>query len=476
MTRLLRSTLLSARDLLAAAGPFLALAAVLIALAYWLLDPIPPRRVVLATGPEQSAYASWGERYATELRRRGFEVTLRATAGSEANLTLLRDEASNVDFAFVRNGTGAAEAPPGSLLSLGALFQEPLWVFYRHPEPGAGATSARKPVAWRTLGDLAGRRLSIGEPGSGGPRLMRALLRLHDLDDSRLTLSEAPYNVAIAQMLIGQLDAVAMISAPESPLVQMLLMTPGIGLLAMDQSEAYARRLPQVQPVSLPRGIVDLGRDLPPQTVDLVAATTMLVAREQTHPALRQLFVQVADKLHRGPGWFQNPGQFPTRRDSELPIDAEANRYFDSGAPFLQRYLPFGIANLLDRMGVVLVSLIAVLLPLSRVVPPLYVFRVRSRIFRWYAQLRDIEDRLGRARSDHVELLASLDDLEQRVGRVNVPLAYTDQLYELRSHIVLVRRRLAAALTGPGGAPEAPATPIHGGADSAVHPPMASPT
>jgi hypothetical protein len=52
--------------------------------------------------------------------------------------------------------------------------------------------------------------------------------------------------------------------------------------------------------------------------------------------------------------------------------------------PLLQRYLPFWFANLVDRMWPVLVSIVAVLMPLSRVLPPLYEFRVRSRIFRWY--------------------------------------------------------------------------------------------
>ena len=384
--------------------------------------------------------------------RRGFEVVLRATTGSVDNLALLERDDAGVDFAFVRNGAGAASAANGSLLSLGALFQEPVWVFYRSgastsasPAPTPRKAGAPALPALHRLGELAGKRLNVGEPGSGVPQLMQQLLRLNGLDEHGVTLSNTPDNLAIAKMLTGQLDAVAMVSAPESPLVQMLLVTPGISLLDLDQADAYAKRLPQVQSVSLPRGIVDLALDLPPQSVDLVAATTMLVARERTHPALRQLFVQAADKLHRAPGWFQSQGQFPTRRDSELPIDPEANRFFESGAPLLQRYLPFGLANLVDRMWVVLVSLIAVLLPLTRVVPPLYVFRIRSRIFRWYAQLRDIEDRLARGDADRDEVVQALDHLDERLGKLNVPLSYADELYDLRSHIMMVRRRATAS-------------------------------
>lgn len=365
-------------------------------------------------------------------------MELRSTDGSVDNLALLLDPASGVDFAFVRNGVGAAAAAQGRLLSLSGLFPEPVWVFYRQPP------SAKQPRV-RSLATLAGQRVNVGEPGSGVPALMNQLWVLNGIDPEQLHVSHEPDSIAIARMLDGGLDAVVLVSAPESPLVQMLLLTPGIGLLDLEHAEAYARRLPQVQKADLPRGIVDLARDIPPEDVNLVAATTMLVARKQTHPALRQIFVQVADQLHRPAGWFQSQGEFPTRRDSELPVDPEATRFYDHGQPLLQRYLPFGVANLIDRMWVVLVSLLAVLLPLSRVVPPLYVFRIRSRVFRWYGRLRDIEDGLARGRGDTAALLQELDQLDRRVETLNIPLAYAEELYALRSHIVLVRRKVQAA-------------------------------
>jgi hypothetical protein len=74
------------------------------------------------------------------------------------------------------------------------------------------------------------------------------------------------------------------------------------------------------------------------------------------------------------------------------------------------------------------------------VVPPLYEFRVRSRIFRWYGQLRRLEDSIGGR--PQAELLEDLDRLEERAEKITVPLSYTDELYSLRSHINLVRRRL----------------------------------
>jgi hypothetical protein len=247
---------------------------------------------------------------------------------------------------------------------------------------------------------------------------------------------------AVVALLGGELDAVAFTSAPEAPMVQMLLQTPGIGLFEFPQNEAYAHHFTFLSPVVLPRGVADLARDVPPRDVPLLATTTSLLAREGTHPALVQLFVQAAAEIHGGAGWISRAGRFPSPQHTEFPLAPDAERYYRSGPPLLQRYLPFWLANLVDRMWVVLFSIIAVLIPLSRVVPPLYEFRVRSRIFRWYRQLRQIEDRLGRDDAPAAELLAELDRLEAKARGITVPLSHTDELYELRSHIALVRGRL----------------------------------
>jgi hypothetical protein len=275
---------------------------------------------------------------------------------------------------------------------------------------------------------------------------MEKLLEANRLDPRDFTLTQHEQTPATVAFLEGGLDALVFASAPESLMVQMLLQTPGVQLLDFAQSEAYSRRLPFLTPVLLPRGIVDLARDLPPADVRLVATTTALLTREGTHPALVQLLAQHARDLHAPAGWFHRAGTFPSIEHSEYPVSREAERAIRGGQPFLQRYLKFWLANLIERMGLVLGLIVAVLLPLSRVVPPLYEFRVRSRVFRWYAQLRDLEDRMqSEPRPARETLERELDLLEQRVGAVSVPLAYADELYALRNNIHLVRQRLPRA-------------------------------
>ena len=443
MPKALQTTLLTLRELLFTASPFALLAAGLLWGAYHLLQPTPPRTVVLATGVAQGAYDSFGKRYAELLARHGITVQLRNTQGSADNLALLQRPDSGVDIAFVQGGTwqkpaGAdADADPG-LQSLGRMFHEPVWLFYR---TDSARRLARAPQITR-LAQLAGGTLNVGAPGSGVPPLMQAMLDANRIAPGAITLQQQPTTPAVVDLLAGKIDALALASAPESLMVQMLLQTPGIALFDVAQAEAYSRRFPVLTPVLLPRGVADLSRDLPPADVRLLAPTAALVAREGLHPALVQLFVQAAQQVHGGAGWFQRKGDFPNAADSEWPIAPEAQRFYRSGPPWLQRFLPFWVANLADRMWLALLAIVAVLIPLARVLPPVYEFRIRRRVFRWYAQLRTVDEAVGRRPAD--ELRAELAEIEAHLGRVTVPLSYADELYSLRGHIDMVRQRVNA--------------------------------
>lgn len=433
-TSALRHTLLSLRDLLISAGPVALLAVVLLVLAYQWLDPNPPKRVKLATGPGQSAYDEFGKRYRQALARYGIEVVLVPSEGSSANRELLRT--GQADLGFVQGGSTPRSANEDSgVLSLGSLFVEPVWLFYRaEAAKGAGG-------ALTSLTQLQDLRLNVGTTGSGVPLLMDKLFEANKIDPARLKLSRLDQTPATVAFLGGEIDALVFASAPESLMVQMLLMTPGVQLMDFTQSEGYSRRFPFLTPVVLPRGVVDLASDRPPQDVRLVATTTSLLAREETHPALLQLFAQAARDLHSPAGWFQRAGSFPDVTHSEYEVSQEAERAMRSGGPFLQRWLPFWLANLVERMWLALGIILAVLLPLSRVVPPLYEFRIRSRVFRWYGQLRDIEHQLQAQPARAAELVRELDALDEKVGDINVPLAYADELYALRNNIGAVRRK-----------------------------------
>lgn len=426
--KLIKFTQFSLLDLLVSVAPTVLLIAAACALAFWIIDPTPPRVVNLSTGQENSAYENIGKRYQQAMAKHGIKVVLQPSQGSQENLQRLNK--GDTDIAFVQSGsTNEAEAERRGLVSLGSLFTEPLWLFMREKK------------AVTNLTKLKGLKINLGPEGSGAPRLFRQVLQANGVMPDDFTASALENTPATVELLEGRIDALVFAAAPDDPLIQMLLMTPGIKLFDFTQAEAYARRLPFLSHVTLPRGIVDLGRDLPARDYQLIAPTATLVAREDLHPSLVDLFVQAASGIHSGAGWFQQQGQFPSPRYTEIPVAHEAAKFYKDGPPFLQRYMSFWLANLFDRLWVVLLAVGALVLPLSRVVPPLYVWRIRSRVYRWYGQLRSVEQGVDEGKPAD-ELLRRLDQIEERVNRMTVPLSFADEFYGLRNHIEFVRQRL----------------------------------
>jgi TRAP transporter TAXI family solute receptor len=439
--RIRNFSFVSLRDLLVAAGPTIILVGIACFVAWLLVDPAPPRQVRLATGQEHSAYEAFGAQYAKELKRDGITVSLQPSLGSRENLGRL--QRGQADIAFVQSGsTSEEQAGKLGLVSLGSLFTEPVWLFLRDS------------VKTNKLTGLRGLRINLGPEGTGVPTLFRQVLAVNGIEPNELTIGALENTPATVELLAGRIDGLVFSSAPEAPLIQMLLQTPGIRLFNFSQAEAYTRRLPFLTHVTLPRGIVDLGRDIPAQDYHLIAPTATLVSRADLHPALVSLFVKAAGEIHGGAGWFQQQGQFPSPKYTEIPVSNEAAKYYRDGPPFLQRYMSFWLANLFDRLWVVVVALAALVIPLSKIVPPLYVWRVRSRVYRWYGELRAVEqawEDVIEAQREIVQadLLRRLDDIEESVNHISIPLAYADGLYGLRGHINIVRQRVAADSAAP---------------------------
>src|SRR6266446_6580415 len=275
MPRVVRETLLSMRELAVTFGPFILIAIALLVGAYLLLDPTPPKHVVLATGPAGSAYEAFGKRYAAELKRYGISVALQPSSGSRDNLKLLHDVKTQVDLAFVQGGSSEAaqklDEKDGEveLVSLGSLFYEPVWLFYRAEK----AKSLNREATLQQLAQLRGWRVNVGARGSGSPGLAAKLLAANFVEREEIQRSNLEETPAVQALLAGELDAMLLVSAPESQMVQMLLQTPGTKLFEFAQAEAYARRYPFISPVLLPRGVADLARDVPARDEPLIAAT-----------------------------------------------------------------------------------------------------------------------------------------------------------------------------------------------------------
>ncbi len=426
---------ISLRDLLVVALPALLLLGGGFWLAAQFIRPAPPHRLIMTTGFQNSAYAAFTARYREILARYQIEIVEKNSAGAGENLQRLRDENFAVDAGFVQSGIGSSGDEDGQLVSLGSLFYEPLWVFYRTDLIRRGGAELDR------IGQLKGRRIAVGAAGSGTRHLASELLGANGIDAASTQLVEIGGQQAVKALQDGEIDALFVVGAPQSAAVWLLLYSPGIRLMSQAQADALVRRFPYLSRVTLPEGAIDFIRNIPPREVTLVAPIASLLVREDTHPALMQLLLQAASEVHGGPGVFQKPGEFPNALSVDFPLAREADRYYKSGKPFLQRYLPFWAATLVDRMIVMLVPLLALLLPIVKFAPPLYTWRVRSRIYRRYGELKFLEAEIEAepGRLSRAEWLAKIDAIEASVNRIPTPLAFADMLYTLRGHLGLVR-------------------------------------
>ena len=405
--------------------------AILLGAGVFVFESLPPRTIVMATGAEGGANYELGIRYREILAREGVELQLQPTTGSLENLRRLRDPKSGVSVGFTQGGTTTKKESP-ELESLGTIFYEPLWLF-RRAEIGEGAQGLR------------GRRLSIGSEGSGGRALALQIISKTKLDSIIGGLSGFAPQVAAEKLIAGEIDAAFIVTGWESPVIQSLLNAKGIEADSYLHADALIAIYPFLHKLVLPAGVVDLSTNRPPADVVLLAPKASLAVRADLHSALQYLLLDAAVQIHSQPGIFQKAGQFPAAESIDLPLSGEAHRFYKSGRPFLQGYLPFWIATLVEKTLVVLIPLAALLYPVFKLLPQMYDWTMQLRIRRLYDEIRSIESDMEAQgpQFDANALNAKLDQIDQRANHLQLPTVYASNLYTLRSHIDLVRARLA---------------------------------
>ena len=417
-------------------APYVLALAVLLALAAWALvhlaEPAPPKVVVMSTGPLDGAYHAFAQRYKAHLAQYGVTLELRPSAGSVENFERLKARKDGVSLALVQGGIANAENAP-ELVTLGSMFYEPSWIFYR----------SDKDIDLGT--QLRGKRIAIGAPGSGTRAFGLRLMRDTGLEGPPTVLSELGGMAAAKALQAGELDAVFYLAAPDAPGVQRLLAAPGVRLLGARRAEAFARRMPHLHKLTLPEGAADLARNIPPRDLAMLAVTANLVAVEDIHPVIVDLLLEAARKVHGGAGLFQRVGEFPAPLDLELPLSPDAERFYKGSPSILRRYLPFWMVVWVNRFIVVGIPLLIIAIPFFRNIPALYRWRTRRRIYRWYGELKVIEDAVRRREGDPAAHSARLERLSERVDRLRVPHAYSGELFNLLAHIKLVREMLKEA-------------------------------
>ena len=407
--------------------------ALVVLLAYQLVGPAPPKKLVMATGTAGGAYQIYGEHYATSLAASEIELSLLPTAGAVANFEEVRS--GRADVALVQGGTAPADVGEFAK-GLASTYYEPLWIF------------VRSGLQVEQLSDLGGLKLEVGVEGSGTRAVALDLLALNGIDGDRASLLGASASDAVDSLLAGEADAVFLVSGPHAVSVTLLMEVEGerVELLDLDRHLAYQRTYPYLAHVVLAEGVLDFERNIPNREIDMVAPTAILLARADLHQALIPLFLSAAEELHGRGDILVAPVVFPSPGNMEAPLARAADEYFRNGPSFLYRVFPFAVAATLDRLKIMLLPLLTLLIPLFRMAPPLLRWRIRRKVFKWYKILERIEGSFESDKSNREDCLDELVQFEREViETVDVPASYMEELHNLRMHAVRVRERIAAA-------------------------------
>ena len=404
---------------------------------YQFVDPAPPKELTIATGQEGGRYYQLGEYLQRELKNEGITLKIVETAGSGENMEQLNSSESEVAIAFVQSGMKhMLEEGDTELRSLGSLYYEPIWLFYRQG------------FALNKLTDLRGSRVAIGEAGSGTQLISRYLFAENGLHDNDLTLIELDSGATAGMLRKGEIDAAFFTVSPQSDMIQELISLPGVDFVDIKRSDAYTARYPFLSSVNIAEGLLSLERNIPDSSRRTLASTATLVVNERFHPSLTPLVLESLSKQLKIGGMLEQPNEFPSPNNADFELTKEADHFYEYGPPLLLRYLPFWAASLVDRLVIFVIPLLVVLIPLSKLAGPVYRWRIRSRIYRWYRYLLETDRQIAEGTLQDVEdVKQKVRGLADELASIEVPLSYADELYQLKQHVEYIDRRLAALST-----------------------------
>ncbi|MGE5780183.1 MAG: TAXI family TRAP transporter solute-binding subunit [Hyphomicrobiales bacterium] len=395
---------------------------------YILVDPLPPRRLVIGAGIAGSGYDNFARRYARVLARNDIGLEIRNTAGAVENLDLLRDPASKVQAALTTVGF----AQPGDsdhLASLGGVFDAPIFVFYKSAERVT------------QFAQLRGKRLAIGTAGTSVRPLILQVLKAGGAADAPTRFVDMDYDRAIDALIAGEIDVAIFPSQLDTGLLRRALTAPDVRLMNVAQAAAIAKTVPGIKHVVLWQGLIDLTHDIPDADVNLLASGNSLLVRKDLHPALQYLLLEAIREVHLAPGPFNRLGEFPAEQPNDLPLSLTAQSFYRSGPTFWQRYTSFWLTSLLDRILFFVVPVVAALIPVIGFTSRLYRWLAVRRIVRLHRALGGLERELAQS-EDKAQLAqhqARLSEIESAVRTLKVAPPFEVDLHRLRIHLRMVQ-------------------------------------
>ena len=395
------------------------------------LKPAAPRIVTIIVTPEGSAENELGRVYAEHLERAGLQAKLLEVGTSSEGLARLSQIEGPVVTFFISGGERELANPSvaDGFVSLGSLGLEPLWIF------------ARIDAEIFSPEDLGDARVVLGQSGSKTSSIGRVVLSELGLDGAEMETGSM--TEAVDALTTGRADAGFFVSGVTSELVGKLMASGDLRPVSIELADAFVVRYPWLNAVTYPRGSFDLQRMLPGEDLRLVAGSTNLVVREDTHPALVDLLLDIASEVNGTAGPFWSRGTFPSAAGVSLPLDPAARRFYDQGPSRWRRLLPYRLATIVDRLSGVIIPALTTFLMIFQLIPGLLRFRLNLSMKKLYRRLEEMEKLAAEPHVETLELQRQVDAVDRDSVGLWVPRSQIPAYLEFRQFLHDQRDRLS---------------------------------
>ena len=342
------------------------------------IEPAPKKELTIATSSKDSTYYTTALKYQALLAKQNVKLHILETSGSVENLDLLNSK--KADIAFVQAGIIDANDNV-NVESLASVYYEPLWIFYKN-----------QGYEIEYLVELINKKISIGVIGSGTQYLAIQMLVENGITTDNASLVMDSPTSSKDKLINGEIDVMFLVSSPSSPTVVELLSDPTIELLNVKRVKAYNQKYKFLSSLVLHEGTIDLYKNLPSENKNMLSTTANLVCKKGLNEELIRIFLKQIKLVHNEQSIFEAQDQFPSLEYLDTEINEEAQNYLTKGDSWLESIFPFWIASQIDRLKLLLIPLLTLLFPLFKGVLPLYRWTIRSKIYKWYKRLDDLEN------------------------------------------------------------------------------------
>ena len=401
------------------------------------LGPFPKKHIYFATSYPGSDWQTIAENTSSVLKEKGLDVTVIDTDGAIDNVIRLNDPDNEANTAFTF-GAALDKNQTNGIYSLGSVIYEPIWIFY----------NKNKIRTLNSIKDLSGYKVGLGPAKSGSYVIAKKLLSDFGVDiNTNSNFISSSFLDINDQFLKGKLDAIVIVSAYQDTLIQNLMKHPGVALHNFSNALSYAKKYSYLEAVSLPAGSIDLPNQIPSKDIELIATTASLVVRKDMHPDLQLALLMAAKDVMRNSTslFFAKRNEFPAYVDPLIPISPVAQRFYDYGPPHAARYFPYWLAGFIDRAWLLLLALVAIFYPLSKLNLHLRKFRFVIKEHPHYVELLKMEQCLCERKlseTEKQEFLDQLNRMNKHAIKNGVPIGEEADYFNFLNAINLMRIKI----------------------------------